>query len=51
MFCRYGGSRTQYYLTMSHNTGGTVTLVSGWKASGATVSISATPASNYHFTN
>ena len=51
MFCRYGGSRKQYYLTMSHNTGGTVTLVSGWKASGATVSISATPASNYHFTN
>src|SRR5207248_2221418 len=42
---------TQYYLTMSHNTGGTVIPVSGWKASGATISISATPSSLYHFTN
>src|SRR5438270_4744068 len=42
---------TQYYLTMSHNTGGTVTPASGWKASGATISISATPSSVYHFTN
>src|SRR5207302_5243363 len=42
---------TQYYLTMSHNTGGTVTPASGWKASGATISISATPSSLYHFTN
>ena len=42
---------TQYFLTMSHNTGGSVTPVSGWKLSGATVSISATPAANYHFTN
>ena len=42
---------TQYYLTMSHNTGSTVTPASGWKASGATISISATPSSLYHFTN
>jgi hypothetical protein len=37
---------TQYYLTMSHGTGGTVSPGSGWKSSGATVSISATPTSN-----
>jgi hypothetical protein len=42
---------TQYYLTMSHNTGGTVTPASGWKASGSSLPISATPASGYHFTN
>ena len=35
---------TQYYLTMSHNTGGTVSPASGWKNSGAAVSITATPA-------
>jgi hypothetical protein len=40
----------QYYLTMSHNTGGTVTPTSGWKNSGTTVSIGATPATGYHFT-
>src|SRR5205823_6724252 len=38
---------TQYYLTMSHNTGGSVTPGSGWQASGATISISATPAAGY----
>jgi hypothetical protein len=43
--------RTQYYLTMSHNTGGRVSPASGWKASGATVSISATPANGYTFSN
>jgi arylsulfatase A-like enzyme len=43
--------RTQYYLTMSHNTGGTVSPASGWKNSGSAVSISATPASGYSFTN
>src|SRR4030095_5390119 len=43
--------RTQYYLTMSHNTGGTVTPASGWRNSGGTVSIMATPATDYHFTN
>jgi hypothetical protein len=38
--------RTQYYLTMSHGSGGTVSPMSGWKNSGATVSISATPTNN-----
>jgi List-Bact-rpt repeat protein len=42
---------TQYYLTMSHGTGGTVTPSSGWRGSGTTVSISATPASGYSFSN
>jgi Divergent InlB B-repeat domain len=42
---------TQYYLTMSHGTGGTVTPASGWRGSGTTVSITATPASGYSFTN
>ena len=37
---------TQYYLTMSHGTGGTVSTSSGWKSSGAAVSISATPTNN-----
>src|SRR5262249_13724065 len=37
---------TQYYLTLSHGTGGTVTPASGWRNSGATVSISATPTNN-----
>ena len=41
----------QYFLTMSHGTGGTVSPASGWRASGATVSITATPSSGYHFTN
>ena len=35
---------TQYYLTMSHGTGGTVSPASGWRNSGAAISISATPA-------
>jgi parallel beta-helix repeat protein len=42
---------TQYYLTMSHGTGGTVSPSSGWRNSGATLSISATPATGYSFTN
>ena len=42
---------TQYYLTMAHGTGGTVTPASGWKNSGTTVSISATPTSGYSFSN
>jgi hypothetical protein len=42
---------TQYFLTMSHGTGGTVSPASGWKNSGVAVSINATPASGYHFTN
>jgi len=37
---------TQYYLTMSQGSGGTVTPASGWKNSGVTVSIGATPTSN-----
>ena len=42
---------TQNYLTMTQNTGGTVSPTSGWKNSGATVSIRATPANGYHFSN
>ena len=34
---------------MSHGTGGSVTPGSGWKNSGMTVSISATPANGYSF--
>jgi len=43
--------RTQYFLTMTHNTGGTVNPASGWKNSGSTVSITATPATGFRFTN
>ena len=43
--------RKQYYLTMTHGSGGTVRPASGWKGSGAIISISATPSSGYHFTN
>jgi PKD repeat protein len=43
--------RTQYYLTMTHGTGGNVSPASGWRNSGAAVSISAMPATGYHFTN
>ena len=39
--------RTQYYLTMSHGTGGTVSPVSGWKNAGSAVSIRAMPATGY----
>src|SRR5205823_7359027 len=39
----------QYYLTMSHGTGGTVSPSSGWRGSGAAVSISETPATGYNF--
>src|SRR6266567_1458808 len=42
---------TQYYLTMTHGTGGTVSPTNGWRGSGSTVSISAMPASGYHFNN
>ena len=41
----------QYYLTMKPGTGGTVSPASGWKNSGAAISISATPATGYHFTS
>jgi len=36
---------------MSKGTGGTVTPASGWRGSGTTVSITATPASGYSFSN
>ena len=42
---------TQYYLTMSHGTAGSVSPASGWRNSGAAVSISATPATGYSFSN
>ena len=42
---------TQYQLTMSRGTGGTVNPSSGWRNSGVVVSISATPASGYSFSN
>src|SRR5262249_31009320 len=42
---------TQYYLTMSHGTGGTVSPISGWKRSGAAVSITGKPVSGYSFGN
>jgi uncharacterized repeat protein (TIGR02543 family) len=43
---------TQYFLTMSHGTGvGTVSPTSSWRSSGAAISISATPATGYSFTN
>jgi PKD repeat protein len=43
--------RRQYYLTMTHGAGGTMSPTSGWRNSGAAVSISATPANGYSFTN
>jgi hypothetical protein len=46
-----GTFTTQYYLTMSAGTGGTVSPASGWKNSGAVLSISATPATGYTFIN
>ena len=41
--------RTQYFLTMVHGTGGTVTPASGWKNSGAAVTIAARPSTGYSF--
>ena len=43
--------RTQYYLTMTSGTGGTVSPASGWKNSGAAVSITARPSTGYSFDN
>jgi subtilisin-like proprotein convertase family protein len=40
---------TQYYLTMNAGAGGTVSPSSGWRNSGTSVSISATPNSGYSF--
>jgi Divergent InlB B-repeat domain len=42
---------TQYRLTMTPGTGGTVSPTSSWRSSGAAISISATPATGYSFTN
>jgi len=42
---------TQYFLTMTHGTGGTVSPTSSWRNSGAAISISAKPAAGYSFTN
>jgi len=41
--------RTQYFLTMAHGTGGSVSPASGWRNGGASISISATPANGYTF--
>jgi hypothetical protein len=46
-----GNFTTQYYLTMSHGVGGTVSPGSGWRNSGVTVSITATPSTGYSFSN
>ena len=43
--------RTQYYLTMTRGPGGRVRPSSGWRNSGATISISATAADGYSFSN
>jgi hypothetical protein len=43
--------RKQYFLTMTHGAGGNVSPTSGWRNSGATVSISARPNSGYSFSN
>src|SRR5581483_5639392 len=42
---------TQYYLTTTAGTGGRVRPASGWRKSGASVSISATPDSGYSFSD
>ena len=43
---------TQYFLAMSRGTvGGTISPTSGWRNSGAAISISAMPATGYSFTN
>ena len=43
--------KTQYYLTMPTVSGGSVRPPSGWRNSGATVSITAGPANGYSFSN
>jgi hypothetical protein len=42
---------TQYFLAMTAGTGGTVAPASGWRNSGAAVSITGKPAPGYSFTN
>ena len=41
--------RTQYHLTMIPGTGGSVSPMSGWRNSGAAISITATPSMGYTF--
>jgi hypothetical protein len=43
--------KTQYYLTMPTVSGGSVRPTSGWRNSGATVSITARPANGHSFSN
>jgi Divergent InlB B-repeat domain len=43
--------RKQYYLTMIRGTGGSVRPASGWRNSGAAVSISTIPATGYSFSH
>jgi hypothetical protein len=43
--------KTRYYLTMAQGIGGTVSPASGWRDKGASISITATPANGYHFSN
>jgi hypothetical protein len=43
--------KTQYFLTMTAGTGGRVSPASGWKNSGAGVSISARPANGFSFSS
>ena len=42
---------TQYYLTISAGTGGRVNSASGWRNSGQTVNIAATPSTGYIFSS
>ena len=42
---------TQYFLTMAAGTGGRVSPMNGWRNSGTTFSITATPATGYSFTS
>src|SRR4029077_20467723 len=42
---------TQYVLTLSHGTAGAVSPTSGWRNSGAAISITAMPATGYNSTN
>ncbi|EEF60601.1 glycosyl hydrolase family 28-related protein [Pedosphaera parvula] len=42
---------TQFYLTVNSGAGGSVNPASGWQNSGATVNITATPATGFRFTN
>jgi hypothetical protein len=43
--------KTEYFLTMTDGTGGRVSPVTGWRNRGAAVSINATAANGYSFSN